>query len=140
MTKNLRAAIDQNELENVLRAAGATEIEGQATEVLGETTAAIVAPLLNQGRFQAPAQARNPEAKLTEAAENAFEPSRLNEAFEEAGIDPEQGRETAAREMARIAQSATEFAKAEGRPVCHNCSAIGAARAASQLGAEPTPR
>lgn len=134
LTKSLRAAIKQSELENVLRAAGATEITGQATEVLGETTAAHVAPLLAEGRFEAPSHTRAPESKLTEAAQAAFEPSKLEEAFESAGIDPKQGEPVAAREMARIAQGATEFAKAEGRPVCHNCTAIGAARAASQLG------
>lgn len=140
LTKNLRAAIRQNELEEVLKAAGATKITGQATEVLGETTAAQVAPLLTQGRFEAPAEAPEPEAKLVEAAQAAFDPSKLDKAFEAAEIDPKQGQQVAARELARIAQSATAFAKAEDRPVCHNCSAIGAARAAAQLGTQPAPR
>lgn len=140
LTKSLRAAIDQNELDNVLKAAGASEITGQATEVLRETAAAQAAPLLAEQRFEAPSQAPEPDAKLTEVAQAAFEPSKLREAFEAAGIDPEQGEPVAARELARIAQSATEFAKAEGRPVCHNCSAVGAARAASQLGSEAAQR
>lgn len=139
LTKSLRAAIQQNELENVFKAAGAPEITGQATEVLRETAAAQAAPLLAQARFEAPAQARAPSDKLTEAAEAAFEPAKLEKAFKAAGIDPEQGKPVAARELARIAQSATEFANAEGRPVCHNCSAVGAARAASQLGPQAQP-
>lgn len=134
LTKSLRAAIKENELENVFKAAGASKITGQATEVLRETTAAQLAPMLAQGRFDAPSQAPAPDAKLTEAAQAAFEPSVLEKAFEVAGIDPKQGNPVVARELARIAQSATEFANAEGRPVCHNCSAVGAARAASQLG------
>lgn len=140
LTKNLRAAIRQEELETVLETAGATEIIGQATEVLGETTAAHVAPLAAQGRFEASAHAPEPEAKIVQAAEAAFEPADLERAFEAADVDPEQGRQTAARELARIAQSAAEFARAEGRPVCHNCSAIGAARAAAQIGTQGPSR
>ncbi len=140
LTKSLRGAIDQNELENVFKAAGATKIKGQATEVLRETSAAHVAPLLAQGRFEAPKQATAPEAKLVQVAQGAFEPSKIAKVFEAAGIDPEQGRKVAAREMARIAQEATGFAKAENRPVCHNCAAIGAARAAAQYGPQQAPR
>lgn len=140
LTKSLRAAIKESELENVLQAAGAPEIEGQATEVLGETAAAQAAPLLAQGQVEAPADAPEPEAKLVQAAQAAFEPAQLEPAFQEAGVDPEQGQQAAARELARIAQSATEFAEAEDRAVCHNCSAVGAARAASQLSAPQQPQ
>lgn len=134
LTKSLRTAIKQNEIENVFKAAGAPKIKGQATEVLGETTAAQVAPFLAIGEVDAPSGSRAPNAKLVKAAEAAFEPSKLTEVFEDAGIDPEEGQEMAAREMARIAQYATEFANDEGRPVCHNCAAIGAARAAAEVG------
>ncbi len=134
LTKNIRSAIKQNELENVFKAAGASKITGQANEVLGETTAAQIAPLITQGNFQPPSGAQAPEPKLVQAAQSAFEPSKLNEAFKNAGVDPEQGQEVASREMARIAQGASDFARAENRAVCHNCTAIGAARAATQLG------
>lgn len=140
LTKSLRDAIDQHELENVFKAAGASKITGQATEVLRETSAAHLAPMLAQGRFEAPADGPAPEAKLVQVAQGAFEPSKIAKVFEAAGIDPDQGREVAAREMARIAQGATEFARAENRPVCHNCSAIGAARAAAQYGPGQPPR
>lgn len=126
-----------NGLENVFRAAGATQITGQATEILAETTAAHVAPLLARGRLKVPLGTPAPHPTLTEAAHGAFEAAKLKDGFEAAGIDPEKGQQAVAREMVRIAQSATEFAKSEGRPVCHNCSAVGAALAASKLATLP---
>lgn len=140
LTERLRAAVKQNQLENVLQAAGASQIRGEATEVLGETSAAQVAELVARGNLEASEDAPAPKTELTEAAQAAFKPKKLEAAIQEADIDPQKGQETAARELARIAQEATEFAEAEERPVCHNCSAIGAARAAAQIGAPQQPR
>lgn len=137
LTKLLRDAMKRNGLENVFRAAGATRITGQATEILAETTAAHVAPLLAQGRLEIPLGTPAPHPPLTDAAHEAFEAAKLEDGFQAAGIDPEKGQRAVAREMVRIAQSATAFAKSEGRPVCHNCSAVGASLAASKLATLP---
>lgn len=138
LTKSMRAAFRQDEAANVFRAAGATEIKGQAAEVLVETTAAHVAGLLAKRRYGAPANAQEPPAKLVESARKAFDLAKLDPAFKAAGIDPKQGQDVAAREMARIAHSANDFARSERRAVCHNCTAIGAARAAAAFGPEPS--
>lgn len=135
LTQSIRAATKRNQLQNVLEAAGASEIEGEAPEVLGEASAAQIAELAAQGRIEASEEAPAPEAELVEAAKAAFDHNELEAAFQQADMDPQQGQQAASREMARIAGSAAEFAEAEDRPVCHNCSAVGAVRAASQLSA-----
>lgn len=140
LTKSIRAATKRNQLQSVLEAAGASEIEGEASAVLGEASAAQIAELAAQGRIGASEEAPAPDAEVVEAAKAAFDPQELEAAFQQADMNPQQGQQVASREMARIAGSAVEFAEAEDRAVCHNCSAVGAARAASQLSAPQQPQ
>lgn len=126
LAQQLRETIDQKPLEQVLRAAGATRIAGQATEVLREAAAAQAAARLLRRPPQGPTRPEAPSAKLLDAAAGALRIAALEKAA------PAALQALLAREISIIAREAAEFARADGnRPVCHNCVAVGAARAAA---------
>ncbi len=128
LTIAARDAMRADQMEEILHAAGAREVIGKATEVLRETSAAQVASRMTAGAQ--PPERTQAEPKLFDAAREAFDA----EAFQASqgappDLDPEEASDHVAHQLAMNAQEAADFARAEGRPVCHNCVAVGATRA-----------
>lgn len=131
LTNALRAAIVAGNLQGVFETAGAKKFRGTPIEVLEEVAAAQTAAWIvgfESGPMAAPVPAiRLPE--VAAVAEEAIDSEALKEAAELIGIqgDPELDmiRTHLTSTLALVAFEANRVALAEGRPVCHNCVAVG---------------
>lgn len=80
VAQQIREAIDEKPLEDVLRAAGAARITGSATEVLRETAAANLAARLAPPAPRGPQGPAAPNARLIRAAGAAIDLPALQKA------------------------------------------------------------
>ena len=141
LTRALRGAIQSDGLEQIFRSAGAKEFQGTPIEVLEELAAAQTAVWMvgaQSGPMAAPAP-NVAQPTILEAASGTIDSDALKGAAELVGVrgsnDIQRIQAYLAANLACTAVEATRFATAEGRPVDHNCVAIGgsiAARAAWQ--------
>jgi hypothetical protein len=138
VTRALREAIDPALVEPVFTAAGATGLQGDAVQALIETASAAVARrMIRTGKAEAPWRLLAPPVtpELLERARQAVRPEAVLRAAELAGIQPGSVSSEAlvsqvAVEVGAIARLSVRYANGEGRPVDHNCVAVGAARSA----------
>ena len=136
LTLALRAAIRSNRVNDVFVSAGATKFKGTPEEVLGELAAAHTAAWI-VGAQAGPMAAPTPNVThslVLETASETIDFAALRGAAELVGVrgssDIQKIAAYLAADLASTAVEATRFASAEGRPVCHNCVAIGGSNVA----------